>query len=249
MTAPGLGGAAVAGASTLVLCGGLGTRLRSAVSDRPKPMAPVRGRPFLEWLLRFLHRAGTEDVVLATGHMGEVVEDHFGDGSALGVRLLYSREDRPLGTAGAVRAALPMLPGRRLLVLNGDSFCDVDMAALLATHAASGADATVLVVPASGDRYGAVLLADDGRVVEFAEKRALGQGLVNAGVYVMERAVIAALPEGRELSLEREVLPEACRRGSLQGMLVAGPLLDIGTPESYALAERLLPNDAGVLGG
>jgi UTP-glucose-1-phosphate uridylyltransferase len=146
----------VGGRQALVLCGGLGTRLREAVPDRPKAMAPIRGKPFLEILLRSLKRRGVGDVVLATGHLGNQIEDYFEDGRCWDLAIRYSREPEPLGTGGAVKLAEPLLRDR-FLILNGDTFVDFDPAALEARMDA--ADASLVLALRRVDdasRYGAV---------------------------------------------------------------------------------------------
>ncbi len=226
------------GASVAILAGGLGTRLRPAVGDRPKVLAPVHGRPFLAYLLDRL--AGAGEVVLLTGHGAGQVRAAFG-ASYASLRLVYSEEPSPLGTAGALRRALPLLGAETILLLNGDSFCDVDLAELGRCHRACGAALTMaLAQVADASRFGRVALGPGGRVLRFEEKREeKSSGWVNAGVYLLRRALVEdAVPDGRPVSLEREVLPALAARGLVHGFLASGRLLDIGTPESYAEAER-----------
>ncbi len=222
----------------VVFAGGLGTRLRAAVADRPKVLADVRGRPFLSYLLDQLAAAGIERAILCTGYMAEQVEAAFGAAHGA-LRLVYSREATPMGTGGALRLALDRVRTDPVLVLNGDSYCGVDLRALLAAHRASRARATMLLTEVEDvARYGVVRTTADGRVESFVEKGgARGPGWINAGVYVLPRAEIAALPADRPVSLERELLPRLVDAG-LAGHRAPGPFLDIGTPESYAAAER-----------
>lgn len=229
----------------MILAGGKGTRLRSAVRDRPKPMAEVAGRPFVEWLLTLLHDQGIRRAVLCTGHLGEQVEAHFGDGRRWDMELHYSRDPFPLGTGGAVCHALDRIQGNRFLVLNGDSYCRFDLQALTDVHIANGAQATLWLVE-TGDcrRYGAVTLREDGAVESFAEKASdFGRGLVSAGVYLIERQAAETIPGGRPVSLEKDFFPSLIGRGLFA---VAGQdaFLDIGTPESYAGAGRFITEEA-----
>ncbi len=223
----------------IILVGGRGTRLQSVVSDRPKPLAEVAGRPFVEWLLLALRAQGVRRAVLATGYKGEMVEAYFADGARLDMNLTYAHETVPLGTGGAARHALEQTSTERVLVLNGDSFCPFDVARLLEAHARTAAVATLWLVHMDDcGRYGAVDVADDGRVRSFQEKSPnLGAGLINAGVYLFERSALEAIPTGRAVSLERETFPALIGQ-SLYATVGEGPFLDIGTPESYASAEQ-----------
>ena len=223
--------------SAIVLAGGVGSRLRSVVSDRPKVLAAVRGRPFLAYLLDVLEEAGIRKVVLCTGYMAAQVEETFGP--AFGkMRIVYSRESTPLGTGGAVRAAAARIAAESVLVMNGDSFCEVDLPAMAAAHRAREAEATILLTEIrDARRFGRVQIGDDGRVLAFEEKSARGgPGWINAGVYLLHRPLLETIPQDRAVSLEREVFPAWIGRG-LYGHPVPGRFLDIGTPESFAAAE------------
>lgn len=222
----------------MILAGGMGTRLRSVVHDRPKPMAMAGGRPFMEWLLLFLHDRGVKRIVLCTGHLGEMVEAYFGDGSRWELELEYSPDPFPLGTGGAVRHALHLIRQERFLVLNGDSFCRFDLETLADVHLEKWALTTLWLLKMDDcRRYGTVVLGEDDRVESFLEKSPeMGVGLINAGVYLMEGKAARTIPEGCPVSLEREIFPDLIGRG-LHGVSGSGPFLDIGTPESYGKAE------------
>jgi NDP-sugar pyrophosphorylase family protein len=220
-----------------ILAGGLGTRLRACVADRPKVLAPVRGRPYLTYLLDQLAGAGLREVVLLTGYMGDLVQTTLG-ASYAGMRLAYSREPAPLGTGGALRLALPCIPSSAVLLLNGDSFCDVDLLGLWDFHCLQRAEVTMTLnsVPDTA-RYGRVRIAQD-TVECFEEKQeAGGAGWINAGVYLINRDRIAEIPTGRLISLERDMLPTWAKRNCMRGFRCTGRFLDIGTPESYTEAE------------
>ncbi len=219
-----------------ILAGGLGTRLRPALGERPKVLAEVDGRPFLAYLLDQVAAAGLRDVVLCTGWHADQVERALG--SVHGpLRLRYSAETEPLGTAGALRRALPWLAGDTALVMNGDSFCDADLAAAFAWHRGARSEATLLLVEvADTSRYGRVELGEDGAICRFLEKQAgSGAGWINAGIYWLARARIESLPPRTPLSLERDVLPGWVGHG-LSGLRTRARFLDIGTPRSYASA-------------
>jgi NDP-sugar pyrophosphorylase family protein len=228
----------------VVLCGGFGTRLRPVLATTPKSLAPVLGRPFLEWLLLYLRDQGLREVVLATGYMSSTVESIIGDGSRFGLRIVYSPEDQPLGTGGALKSAAARFAADRgpLLVLNGDSFCRWSLQMVALYHGNHVADATIVLArERSAERFGRVALAADGQVVSFDEKSVAGPGLVNAGIYLVESPVIDRIPAQRTLSLERDILPGLVGERFF-GIEVDGPLIDIGTPESYqAAATELRP--------
>jgi NDP-sugar pyrophosphorylase family protein len=219
-----------------ILAGGLGTRLRPVIGERPKVLAEIDGRPFLAYLLDQVAAAGFRDVVLCVGWRAEEVERALG--AAHGpLRLRYSREAEPLGTGGALRLALPALAGEAALVMNGDSYCGADLGAAWAWHRERGSQATLLLVEV-GDaaRYGRVELGEDGAICRFVEKQdAGGAGWINAGIYLLARSRIEDLPARTPLSLERDVFPAWVGRGLL-GLRTRARFLDIGTPRSYASA-------------
>ena len=223
--------------SAAILSGGMGTRLRSVVSDRPKVMATVAGRPFLAHLLDQLLESGIERVVLCTGYMANSIRKELGDGYR-GLELVYSVEDTPLGTGGALAKAAGVVTGERLLVLNGDSYCQCRLADFIAGHAASGAYAG-MVLARVGDvaRFGAVLTDDRSRVVDFVEKGGeTGPGWINAGIYLLPVPLLREIAPDRQVSLEREVFPDLMTRG-LYGHHCEGAFIDIGVPEEYRRAQ------------
>jgi mannose-1-phosphate guanylyltransferase len=244
----------------LVLAGGEGTRLRPLTSTIPKPVVPLAGRPFIAYMLEWLRGHGVTEVILACGFMADDVRAVLGDGSSLGLRLLYVEEPRPLGTGGALKFAEDLLEDR-FLMLNGDVLTDIDLAAQLRQHETSGARATLaLIQVADPSAYGLVLLRDDRSVREFVEKPgegalrdagtagngAGGGDLVNAGIYILERDVLSYIsPAGTTSSIERDVFPRLVGEG-LYGYPASGYWLDIGTPERYLKATAdLLDGKAG----
>lgn len=219
-----------------ILAGGLGTRLRSVVADRPKVLAPVRGRPFIEYLLEQLADAGVPSAVLCTGYMGEMVQ------TALGTRfrdvsLIYSREEQSLGTAGALRLAAPLIESEWVLVLNGDSYCKASLEAFAGWHMARRSMASLLLVQVDDtSRYGRVRTDEQGSVIAFDEKSATsGPGWVNGGIYLIHRSWLDDIPSHRPVSLEREIFPAWTGRG-LHGYASDAQFCDIGVPEAYARA-------------
>jgi NDP-sugar pyrophosphorylase family protein len=224
----------------VLLVGGKGARLRSVVSATPKPLASIGERPFLELLVRQLSYQGIRRLVMSTGYLAEEIESAFGNGSAWDVAIEYSKELRPLGTAGAVKFAEHHLFGvSDFLVMNGDSFMEIDFHQLIRFHRDSGGLATIAVLRMKNEmRYGTVRVDSDGRVSGFSEK--IGgdpTGFVNAGVYVFNRRIFDHIPEG-PASLEKDIFPELLRHG-IYALEQQGVFIDIGTPEDYARAQAL----------
>lgn len=221
----------------VILAGGLGTRLRPVVADVPKPLAPVAGRPFLHWLIEGLARRGIRRAVLATGYGAEAIRAACGDSHA-GVALLHAREEAPLGTGGALWAALAHIGGERAFVLNGDTWLGCDLASLAAEAPAADLVLAVRPVPDRA-RYGSVAVRGNA-VLGLEEKGRSGPGLVNAGTYLVRRDLPVRRPVAGAFSLEAEVLarPEGL---DLRAHATEAPFLDIGTPEDYARAQMLIP--------
>ncbi|MBI4354278.1 MAG: D-glycero-beta-D-manno-heptose 1,7-bisphosphate 7-phosphatase [Candidatus Omnitrophica bacterium] len=222
-----------------ILVGGLGMRLRAQLPGRPKALAEVAGRPFLSYQLDRLKTAGIKDVVLCTGYRGEQIQQAFGD-SYGPMRLRYSQEAAPLGTAGALRQALPLCKTDVVLAMNGDAFWDADLQAFWRWHHRRGAvTSIVLMWAADTSRYGRVRIDRAGCVQGFDEKSVAGEGWINAGVYLLGRQVIEAIPSDGPVSMEHDVFPTLAGRG-LYGYCSRGRFLDIGTPESYRMAETFV---------
>jgi mannose-1-phosphate guanylyltransferase len=226
----------------LILVGGLGTRLLSMYAEGPKAMAPIHGAPFLAYLLAKLSDEGFEEVVLCVGHKHQTIQDHFGDGSSSGLRIEYSVEEELLGTGGAIRlAAQRFAPGQRVFAMNGDTLHALDYSAMLQFHGEHRAKCTIgLAEVGDASRYGSVELDEAGRVSAFREKSAVAHpGLVNSGTYILEPDVVEAIPAGRPVSLEREVLPTLLD-DKLMGFPASGYFIDIGVPEDYLRAQKEL---------
>ncbi len=224
--------------SAAILVGGLGTRLRAVVADRQKVLAEVNSRPFLTYILDQLASFGIQNVVLCTGYHAEQVNEIIGN-AYKSLRIEYSVENIPLGTAGAIRQALPLLKSDPFLVLNGDSFCEFSLASLWDLHQKSQAKATLLLHKAEDtSRYGQVEIDSKGQVQLFVEKKESGGcGWINAGVYLISRSLIQRIEPGKNISIEKDIFPNWIGQG-LFGFQGQGRFLDIGTPESYALADQ-----------
>ena len=233
---------------SLVLCGGAGLRLRSIIQNNPKGMADVAGRPFLELLLRQLHRYGLERAILAVGYQANVIQSHFGD-RAFGLSLTYSVELDPLGTGGALRNAADLVKSESVLVMNGDSYTDADLSQFVQSFHEARADASLVVVPADarGD-CGSVSIDSSGRLASFDEKRGPGYApYVNAGIYMVSKKLLYGIPAMGSISLEKELFPRWLQQGKNIGTFVChGECIDIGTPERYAVAQTMLANAEAV---
>ena len=220
-----------AGCDLVVLCGGLGTRLRPAVSDRPKALAMIDGRPFLDFILDHFARHGIARIILCTGYLGDCIDEHCA-GSQHPYELVISHEPSPMGTAGAVKEAEGLIRSDPFMVVNGDSLIDVDPNELLEFHAVKQGWASIVLASADARHdVGVVTLDHHGQVTAFAEKRpGAASPYHNAGLYVFRRAVLTEIAERRPLSIELDVLPALLSRGVF-GFVSDAPLYDIGTPE------------------
>jgi NDP-sugar pyrophosphorylase family protein len=226
--------------TAVVLAGGMGTRLKSVVADRPKVLADVAGRPFLTYLLDQLHDVGIRRVVLSTGHLAEQFSAAVG-GAYRDMAVVYAEEKTPLGTGGAIKFAGGFASTDHLLVMNGDSYFNVDLADYLDWHQRQANDASLLLVRVpDASRYGAVRLDEDERVTAFLEKRPdLGAGLINAGIYALRREMLAHIPDGK-CSVERDVFPRWIERFQVKGIAADGEFLDIGVPEDYRRSHEFI---------
>ena len=224
-----------------ILVGGLGTRLRPLLPDHQKVVAPVAGRPFVFRLLDQLADAGLHQAILWTGYKAEQVAELVGT-TYRGLGISYSPEPIPLGTAGALRQALPLLHTDTVLAMNGDSFCEINLPALWDAHRENRANATLVVIEVPETRDGGRVTFDEqGAITSFVEKGASpAAGWISAGIYLLQRTVLESMPSGRAVSIEREVFPAWVGRG-LYAFRTAGKFLDIGTPESYNAAQQVLP--------
>ena len=225
----------------VVLVGGLGTRLRSLVTDVPKPMAPVGDVPFLDILLdRLLEQQVIERVVLAVGYKREVVEAYFGN-EKFGRPVVYAIEAEPLGTGGAIANAVACTRSDEVLVLNGDTLFEVDVAAMLCCHRQRQADLTMALKPMQDfDRYGTVE-REGSKVVGFQEKQYQASGDINGGVYLFNRDLFEKVDDlQKRFSFETDVLERYCDRLEIHGFVSEGYFIDIGVPSDYLRAQKEL---------
>jgi mannose-1-phosphate guanylyltransferase len=221
----------------VILVGGQGTRLRPLTLNIGKAMVPVLNKPFLEHMLYYLRAHVVDDIVLAMHYRPSQVEDYFGAGGGLGIKLSYVVEENPLGTAGAVKNSEQYL-GETFFVLNGDVFTDLDLGAMMAFHGEKEAKGTIALTPvADPTLYGVVETDERGRIQRFVEKPAPGQGrsnMINAGIYVLEPEVLRYIPPQTHFMFEYDLFPMLLEMGQpLYGYATRDYWIDIGNPEKY----------------
>ncbi len=221
----------------VILAGGKGTRLRPLTLHTPKPIVPILDRPFLSFQIDLLRRSGISEIILSLSYQPRHIEEIFGDGGDLGVKILYTMEAEPLGTAGAVKKAEPFLT-HRTVVLNGDVLCDVELGSVFAEHERAGAKATIVLTPVENpSAYGLVETDASGRVRRFLEKPSYDEitcDTINAGIYVLEPELLSLIPQDTNYSFERGVFPTLLRENiPFSAFVHRGYWIDIGTPEKY----------------
>jgi len=227
----------------IILAGGKGTRLQSVISSLPKPMAPIAGNPFLEYLLLQLKSFSVNDILLSVGYKKDSVISYFSNGSKWDINIAYVPENVPLGTGGAIREALRFIDDEYVLVLNGDSYINVDLSHYINWHFRKECNASIVITKMDNtSRYGTIELDIKDRINKFIEKEEnKGPGWINPGVYLFHRSVFQNKSPLTFCSLEKEVLPNLIEKG-LYGYQCHGAFIDIGTPESYNQATSFFSN-------
>lgn len=222
----------------LILAGGLGTRLRKVLSNCPKPMMQVGSSPFLEYLILQLKRYNLTEIILSIGYLGDKIRQHFQNGRKWGVRIRYSEEKAPLGTGGAVRLAEDFIKSNDFLVLNGDSYLDIDLNEFIGFHKLQKALATLALVEVhKPDRYGLVEIDKDYRITNFKEKGTVSKSsLVNGGAYIFHKKICSSIPEGK-ISLEKNIFPVLMGK-RFYGKPHKAYFIDIGIPEEYDRVQK-----------
>ena len=233
--------------TAVILAGGLGKRIRHLLPDLPKPMAPVNGRPFLEWVVRYLAAQQIRRVILSTGHLAEIIAEHFQSQPVKNVRVSCVPETKPLGTAGGFLSAIRGAAERPAawLVLNGDSLAPAPLAQMFQSLDDSEIEGAILGVRvADASRFGTILQNAGGDLAGFNEKKP-GAGVINAGIYLFRASAIDSFPDKTPLSFETEVFRALIASNvHLKVCVTDAPFLDIGTPESLPLAEEFIRRNA-----
>lgn len=224
----------------IILCGGLGTRLKPLVNDRPKSMVEIDGRPFLDILIEYVADYGFKRFILCIGYKREIIKNYYAQ-RASPVEIIYSQEEKPLGTGGALKNAKPLIHNETFLVANGDTICKVDLNAFLKFHLEKrGILSMVLVKADNSPDYGIVTLDNSSRINGFNKKReSLSSSLMNAGIYLMHKDIFSYMPESSCFSLEDDIFPEIHQIKSY-GFLNTHEFIDIGTPERFRQAIKIL---------
>lgn len=222
----------------IILAGGFGTRLRKAVPDLPKPMAPINGKPFLAYLLESLSKKGFIRVILSVGFMAEKIIDFFGDQYA-GIELIYSVELTPLGTGGATRLALERSTQDHIYILNGDTYLDFEIKEIELLWNENHCPIIVGVNVENESRYGKLVI-DNGRIISFAEKSFIEKGPINAGCYVFKKDQLMNFKKNEKFSLENEYLAPEMMHSKFNYFLSNQLFIDIGIPEDYKKANLFL---------
>lgn len=219
----------------LILAGGRGTRLQTVVSNVPKPMAPVCGKPFLDILLKELKKENVDSVILSTGYMSEVIESRYCNGFE-GIPISFSRETTPLLTGGAIKKAISGLDSELIVVLNGDSFVRLDLDQISKFHQEKKADITIVsVYMKDASRYGLLKVSSDFRIEMFCEKQSNSQGLINAGVYVFNSDLLKSCTQP-VFSFE-EWLKNSLYKLDVYAFVSDDKFIDIGIPSDYEKAQ------------
>lgn len=236
----------------VILAGGMGTRLRPLTCSRPKMLLPLGDSTLIEQLLNQLLAADISDVVLATGYGGSQLQTELGDRTSLGLTVQYSREPTPLGTAGAIKHAAPLLETREpFLVINGDIVSDIDYSQLLQYHAAEQSTTTIALYQVENtSRFGVVDITAEGRILAFIEKPEPHQApsnLINAGCYILDHSVLDLIPSHQPVSIERDIFPSLCTSAKVMGWEHHGSWIDTGTPRAFLAAQRMRLNQPSLI--
>jgi D-glycero-alpha-D-manno-heptose 1-phosphate guanylyltransferase len=219
----------------VILAGGFGTRLSSVISDMPKVMAPVNGRPFLDYQLAYLAFSGIKRVIMAVGYKHEMIMQHYGDRFG-NIRIEYSIEQEPLGTGGAVKQAFKKVRNSPVLVLNGDTFFEIDLSKFHDFYRRR--DAKIIMAIREVDdvgRFGAVEVEWDGQITRFHEKSDMGgKGKINGGIYLIDKNFLLELDLPDKFSLEKDFFEKVYKQQNIYAMTCRRYFIDIGVPDEYA---------------
>ena len=224
----------------IILAGGFGTRLKSVISDIPKPLAPINGKPFLQYLMDFLNSRDdiVDNVVLSLGYMPDKVINHF-NGRYKDINIIYSVEKEPLGTGGAVKQALNYIRSEDVFILNGDTFFNIDLKSMSQFYFSSGSElVTALKKMDNAERYGFVEIDESFRIINFSEKKDNKSGYVNGGVYIAKKDIFKRFSTKDKFSFEKDFIEKYFKKIKLFGYISSGYFIDIGIPEDYERAKK-----------
>ena len=223
----------------VILAGGMGKRLRKIVKDVPKPMAPVNNKPFLFYLLHWISKYPVEKVIISVGYKAGSIRDYFGD-SFENIPLVYETEEMPLGTGGAIVKALKNTTGSDMLIMNGDTWFPVDLNKFYSSHISVKSTFSIALKRMQKfSRYGSVECRE-GKITKFNEKKFCEGGLINGGIYLVNRSFFESRLFPDKFSLENDILVKAAGTSVLNGVIFDDPFIDIGTPEDYQRASILI---------
>lgn len=215
----------------IILAGGLGTRLRSVISEVPKPMAPVNDVPFLQYILDYLKVNNINKVVLAVGYKWGVIQSYFGN-QYKGIELVYSVEQEPLGTGGAIKQALQKCDEDNVYIINGDTYFDVDLEEMMKEHLTQNSDLTIATkYMKKFDRYGRVIISDN-RIIDFEEKKFNAEGDINGGIYICKKTILDSI-QSDKFSFEKDIMEKYIDIYKFYCFRSASYFMDIGIPEDY----------------
>ena len=221
----------------IILAGGFGTRLQSVLKDIPKPMAPVAGKPFLEYIIRYLSSNGVSKIILSVGYLHEVIYEYF-KSDFEDTKIIYSIETKPLGTGGAIKAALPLTDENEILIINGDTYFDVSLQQFYSAHNSENAFMTMALKQMySFDRYGIVGIDSNNHITSFIEKNYFESGMINGGVYILDKKRFMQISLPEVFSFEKDFL-EKYYNNDFYGFVSDSYFIDIGIPEDYIRAQN-----------
>src|SRR5271165_2409650 len=225
----------------VVMAGGEGSRLRPLTSRRPKPLAPVANKPVMEHIVDLLRRHGVTEIVATLHYLADEIESYFGDGSDFGVHMSYVVEDTPLGTAGAVKMAEPLLNDAPFVVISGDALTDLDLGAFAGDHARTGAFATITLKRVNNPlEFGVVIVDEKSQITRFLEKPSWGEifsDTINTGIYMLDPGIFDYMEAGKSYDFSRDLFPRLMHEGKLvQGYITHDYWTDIGNLQQYQQA-------------
>lgn len=222
----------------IILAGGLGTRLRSIVKDVPKPMADINGKPFLEYIFRYIKHFGINKVILAVGYKADIIKNYFGN-RFNGISIIYSEEKELLGTGGAIKQAIIFSEVNNVFIINGDTFFDVDLNKVYQFHMRKKAALTIaLRYIKNADRYGIIEIDEKNTVRKFLEKGEKKEGYINGGIYLIDKSFFLSFDLPKRFSFEKDFLEKNYELCNFYGIPFDTYFVDIGVPEDYERAKK-----------